>query len=774
MPQNSSPTFGEYTQALLHIVNMTAKPQLDDADPEISKQHGGIYQPTFWWFTETAFPLIAGTFGPVANLFSVCALVWTWRVQVPDGGRVPDPAWLTVLNSCSLAVSFVANIVLLLNFARRIPYLIAQIITISFWYLACILLVIPIALTHIPSIHPDPSAPLPETITRHPLQTAVSEILPEVQRRDIPTSEMAYSQEYYYGLISCIHYAVIATLLLWNVLGAYKFKAYPPSFATLTASQRTLMLQTMAFVLYLALGGGVFSRIQAWGFSNAIYWADYTLLTIGLGSDFPVTTVQGRIVVVPYAAFGICFLGLVIGSVRGLVVERAKYKFSRRYLGKARSRLGGELRKDQEAALAGQPIHVDLASKLWHRYTVRKTIMFLWTMTLGPRTVPLKIKKEVLHPWHRAEFDLMRLIESTAEKRQRFTSISVAFLAFLLVWLVGAVVFWVCEHKSQDWTYPTSLYFTYTTLLTVGYGDYYPTSPSGKPFFVAWSLIAVPTMTVFIGTLADTLGAVVRDTSIWIGRWTILPERRPQPTPTRATFRSHSVIMRHKYMAHNHANPSTVSQEGATAESSSSPPQAQITHIEDVTTSNTASPVSAPKSVNTHSHHHSLNPTSDDVCLDWYGRHSDTRQTLAFELSRAVGDLSNDLGQRPPKKYSWDEWVYFLELLHKWPFLESTATDPPTFDGGQSEGVDLRTGVHAAASASQQIATKPGTQPTASRELKKSRSFEVRRQREADEHQWTWLNDNGPLFSKLSETEWLIERVCWRLEEVLDFSYTES
>jgi len=40
------------------------------------------------------------------------------------------------------------------------------------------------------------------------------------------------------------------------------------------------------------------------------------------------------------------------------------------------------------------------------------------------------------------------------------------------------------------------MYFAYTTLLTIGYGDFYPQSNSGKPFLVVWSLLAVPTVTV--------------------------------------------------------------------------------------------------------------------------------------------------------------------------------------------------------------------------------------------------------------------------------------
>lgn len=55
--------------------------------------------PARWWWASTALPLIAGTFGPMANAFSVCALVENWRVKIPEGGTeehgidIPDPKW---------------------------------------------------------------------------------------------------------------------------------------------------------------------------------------------------------------------------------------------------------------------------------------------------------------------------------------------------------------------------------------------------------------------------------------------------------------------------------------------------------------------------------------------------------------------------------------------------------------------------------------------------------------------------------------------------------
>lgn len=55
--------------------------------------------PARWWYASTGFPLVAGTFGPMANAFSICALVENWRVDIPLGGTeehgidIKDPRW---------------------------------------------------------------------------------------------------------------------------------------------------------------------------------------------------------------------------------------------------------------------------------------------------------------------------------------------------------------------------------------------------------------------------------------------------------------------------------------------------------------------------------------------------------------------------------------------------------------------------------------------------------------------------------------------------------
>ncbi|KAF7889428.1 uncharacterized protein EAF01_010921 [Botrytis porri] len=72
--------------------------QRDERD-ETKEDEEAFLEPSRWWFASTAFPLVAGTFGPMASAFSICASVVHWRVSIPPGGveehgiYIDDPKW---------------------------------------------------------------------------------------------------------------------------------------------------------------------------------------------------------------------------------------------------------------------------------------------------------------------------------------------------------------------------------------------------------------------------------------------------------------------------------------------------------------------------------------------------------------------------------------------------------------------------------------------------------------------------------------------------------
>lgn len=95
-------------------------------------------------------------------------------------------------------------------------------------------------------------------------------------------------------------------------------------------------------------------------------------------------------------------------------------------------------------------------------------------------------------------------------------------ISFLILWCIGAVVYWRLEMEEQGLTYFQSLYFCYVSLLTIGYGDISPKSNAGRAFFVVWSLIAVPTMTILIGDMGDTVVEPFKQGTFKLADFTVL------------------------------------------------------------------------------------------------------------------------------------------------------------------------------------------------------------------------------------------------------------
>lgn len=83
-----------------------------------------------------------------------------------------------------------------------------------------------------------------------------------------------YTQGFWYGVIAAILYLVCSMILMVNMLG-YFLGHYPQQF-NLTESQRTLLLQSILFFVWLAGGAAVFSTVetkyghQEWLFTDAV------------------------------------------------------------------------------------------------------------------------------------------------------------------------------------------------------------------------------------------------------------------------------------------------------------------------------------------------------------------------------------------------------------------------------------------------------------------------------------------------------------------------
>lgn len=399
----------------------------------------------------------------MASAFNICAVAIDWRIHVlpssseSEGPHISDPTWLVAINAISLAIALLSNLALLAQMTGWVRFSIASPFTIIGWYVSGF---IDIALVIAAKSH-----------------------LP------LPADSMAtYSQAYYYACFAGAIYILLSIMLSATAYGVF-IGHYSNEFK-LTLSQRSLMLQTMLYLGYLLAAGAVYSRIESWNYLDSVYYINVTLFTVGFGDISPQTHL-GRSLYFPMSIGGILFVGLIIANIRSLVVESASRKISTRMVEKAR----------YKSLRAGDPSNGILKLRGIHGRRI------------DGRT-ELERRGQ--------EFGIMREIKAQAAHDNRIISLTISGICFFILWLVGAVVFWQAEMAvgGQNWTYFEALYFTWTALLTIGYGDYYPQTNSAKPAFVFWSLLALPTLTVLIGSVGDAMSDFVASSTTWLSEHT--------------------------------------------------------------------------------------------------------------------------------------------------------------------------------------------------------------------------------------------------------------
>ncbi|KAJ4013112.1 hypothetical protein NW752_006390 [Fusarium irregulare] len=667
--------------------------------------------PNRWWFASSAFPMIAGTLGPVASAFSICALVRPWRQHLTPGEDVKnavfvaDPIWLTVINAIQLAMAVVSNMFLLLNMTRRVRFTIAQPITIIGWYISAILLI---------ALLGSAAGPLYEGF-KH------------------PTEELIWSQAFYYGMWAAILYFVDASLMLVTFYGAWTGH-YNKDF-NLTPSQRTLMLQTIMFLFYLLLGALVFSNIEGWNYLDAVYWADVTLFTVGFG-DYTASTTLGRALMMPYALVGVISLGLVVGSIRSLVLERGKRQVDARMEEKKRRRLVRRMTRRGEDDML-EPI----------RDPQRRQSSF-------PQDDSEKRLPATEFERRKSEFELMRKIQAQTSSRRRWMAMAISTSTWLILWLLGAYVFVKCEENYQGWNYFDGFYFCFVSLTTIGYGDKTPASNAGKSFFVFWSLLALPTMTVLISNAGDTVVKFIRDGTLRLGNVTILPGEE-------GSFSDDLKYIIHRctlgLLFSNHKEPPAPrhAKKLPSAQDSSGDAAEAITNMKEGEGSSRGRPQD-PRTgdedpYSERPEHNRNNSTFTSRVRRSLSRIRDAHEELPtgtdfhFLLISEIQALTSHLKSQKPHKYSFEEWAWYLKLIGEDESSANThrkAMPKPKNRRHQHHHHNKRT----------------DDSPEAGHDRKHDQEHDTA---------WSWVGNRSPLMGSQEETEWILERLMERLRESL-------
>ena len=77
----------------------------------------------------------------------------------------------------------------------------------------------------------------------------------------------------------------------------------------------------------------------------------------------------------------------------------------------------------------------------------------------------------------------------------------------LFLWLVAIILLgsWFYA-RVEHWTFLDAIYFSITTLATVGYGDFSPQTAAGKIFTIFYIIIGIGMLSGFIVLLAERSG----------------------------------------------------------------------------------------------------------------------------------------------------------------------------------------------------------------------------------------------------------------------------
>ena len=453
------------------------------------------------------------------------------------------------------------------------------------------------------------------------------------------------------------------------------------------------MLQTISFMIYMVGGAGVYAKVEGWMFLDALYFTNYTLLTVGVG-DYAPSTHLGRSLLFPYAIGGIVILGLVVGSIRSLVLERGKKKLGSRMVEKKReAHLKQMLKRNKSHILT--PIE---SKQQAHEVGMSE-----------------RERRE-------EEFNWMRKIQDEAATRQKWQALLISGTAWFVLWFIGALIFKLAEHE-QDWNYFASLYFAYTTLLTIGYGDFAPFSNSGKAFFVFWSLLAVPTLTILISNMGDTVVKSIRDLTLWLGEITVLPGE------VGVRGRMKQIVAK-----------STGGKVLGDVAKFTDPPPGFLGSEKEIDAEQ--APARSGRA----------GAAATDILAEEFQEeelrearlariHGDTLGEDIHEyhylLIQEFRNVMKHLNESPPRKYTYQEWLWFLKLM------------------GEDES---KSASHRRAPV--KVKNNPNKGPA------------MQQATGADDEgdrvrQWSWLGNRSPLMGETEEAEWVLERFSITLEKEL-------
>ncbi|VEU20697.1 DEKNAAC101544 [Brettanomyces naardenensis] len=226
-------------------------------------------------------------------MLSLFAIVCSWKVKkhvAPDDTSFEgsDEFWVYLVNGISVLLALISNFFLLLNFRKKVRYVISQVVSVSGWFLASMSLMALIISYHAYFYH-----------------NHMDDIY-----------QISYG--FYFAVATvCLHF-INFVLLFLNELG-FLLKKYKPVF-NINGVQKSLIFQSSALAVWLIVGSAMATKLLHCPFGFGLYYCTISIVTIGEQQDVPQNaTAEGLMAF--WILIGLVFFGLIVSSVIDTIIE---------------------------------------------------------------------------------------------------------------------------------------------------------------------------------------------------------------------------------------------------------------------------------------------------------------------------------------------------------------------------------------------------------------------------------------------------------------------
>lgn len=486
-------------------------------------------------------PVFSGTIAPFAIMLEIPGFTSKWYVHITPEGQPNEyrsnPILLDVGLAFSLTSAVVANLAILARFSERMRPRKATAIACAGFIIHDIINMVALIIFGV--IH------------------AVDD-------------GFTYSEAYWMTTASTVASLCCTISLLADYIRTKDFK---DAGSGLTRKQSQLVIVIMAFLAYISLSALIFALVMQLPFLDAMYFSVESIATIGLGDIVPNNTAS-KILLFFIAPGGIILLAVMVAIARQTILEEFEDAYKRRrnqykqklaerqkerkqhrqVRAEIRSSLSRQMKKMKEGK--GKEDDDSIRSRTFTRQNTSDSFFAggplsrSWTFQSGTdddpdesfqqdlsesngdlnlcRTTSIANSTSATSKLHQFEEDLLtqrkdieqrfeqyRKNLAKAQRNEFWLKLSISAFLFACFWLVGGAIFSAIE---ANWSYFDGFYFVFVVFTSIGYGDFHPTSSSGRAFFIVWALFGVGTLTVLFSVVSDAWGNVIQQRKFRLGK----------------------------------------------------------------------------------------------------------------------------------------------------------------------------------------------------------------------------------------------------------------